>query len=113
MAASPLADARFWEARLLWGGVTAAARKLCLLVLSSVQPAAPRRAAHLLACLRAFPLALARLCTGSTAPLPPSAAAVEYIPRLLPALTRSEGRRSTEEPRLLEAAGWHVHAHPE
>jgi len=38
---------------------------------------------------------------------------VEYIPRLLPALTRSDTGLTPEEPRLVEAAGGHVHAHPE
>ena len=103
--------AGFWEARLLWGQVKAAVRKMALTALTTVQPTEPQvsllpsnqpthrhgsidlpttttissqRAAHLLALLTAFPLALARVCTGSTEPLPPRIAA------LLPAGTPSE-----------------------
>lgn len=78
------AYARFWEARLIWGTVLTAARKLCLCVLSQIEPDDPARAAHILERLQAFPVALARLCTGSTAPLPASVAS------LLPAGTTSE-----------------------
>ena len=102
--------AGFWEARLLWGQVKAAVRKMALTALTTMQPTEPQvslttqpaylpssiglptttttissqRAAHLLALLTAFPLALARVCTGSTEPLPPRIAA------LLPAGTPSE-----------------------
>jgi hypothetical protein len=83
------AYSRFWEARLLWGTVTAAVRKLCVTILCQVQHSEPSRAAHLLACLKAFPLALARTCTGSTEPLPPS------LSVLLPAGTPCEAAAVT------------------
>ena len=79
------AYARFWEARHLWGRVKAVVRKLCLTTLTSVQPTEPQRAAYLLSLLSAFPLALGRLCTGSSEPFPPGVSA------LLPAGTPSGG----------------------
>ena len=70
------AYARFWEARQLWGRVMGATRRLSHTVLAHVQPTSPNRASHLLACLKAFPLALARVCQGGQSELASSVTAL-------------------------------------